>query len=54
MPGIILGAKCATGDNQIKSPTQLKLIIIMTLTVYSVPDSVSYSIPETQFILTHC
>ena len=53
MPGIVLGAKCETGDNQIKSPTQLKLITITTLTVYSVPDTVSFSIPETQFILTY-
>ena len=54
MPGIVLGVPCTIGDNQIKSPAHIKLIIIMTLTVYFVPGTVSNSIPKTQFILTYC
>ena len=54
MLGVVLGAKCTAGDNQTKSPAQIKLIIIMTIAIYSVPGTVPYSIPVTHFILTYC
>lgn len=52
MPGIVLGARRTAGNNQIKSPTLIKLMTIIAIIIYSVLGAVSCSIHITHFILT--